>query len=173
MGKPKISIVYHSTVFKSKDGFFLKKHWGQYFNELSKSFDLNIICFTSNKREFFHDYKVNNDQINFRLTNDKNQLTKFFSRIKAFRYLFPKSKMIFILMPSITSILAWLFCIVLNRKYGLYFGLEPFNNRYNLFIKLILKWLINKAKFCLGTGSQVVDEIKKYSKVVYHTKPNI
>ena len=173
MSKPKISVVYHSTVFKSKDGIFLKKHWGQYFNELSKSFDLNIICFPSNKREFFHDFKVNNDEINFHLTNEKNPLTKVFSRIKVFSYLFPRSKIIFILMPSITSVLAGLFCMLLNRKYGLYFGLEPFNNRYNWFIKLILKWLINKAKFCLGTGSQVVEEIKKYSKVVYHTKPNI
>ena len=173
MKKSKISIVYHSTVFETHEGYFLKKHWATYLIDFSKIYDLNVICFTSKTREFFHDFFIEKNKINFCLSDEKNFITKFISRIKIFKSLLPYSELTLILMPSKTSILAGIYSILISKKYALYFGLEPFNDRYNFMIKTLIRLILRKSSFSIGTGPQVVSELKKFSSDVYSTKPNI
>lgn len=173
MNKSFLTIIYHSTVFLREDNIFLKKHWGRYMDNLSNSFDLDVICFSSKQKEFFHDYQINNKKINFRVTRHRNTLQKFFDKLNLFFLSFKKSDMILIFMPSLTSIFGAITAVIMKKKYCLYFGLEPFNSRYNFIIKFFIKYIIQNATFCLGTGSQVLSEIKKYNNESFLTKPNI
>ena len=46
---PKLMGFSQNQIFH--EGYFLKKHWATYLIDLSKIYDLNVVCFTSKKRD--------------------------------------------------------------------------------------------------------------------------
>ena len=114
----KITIVYHSTIYCSGESYYLKKHWGSYIENLSKNFYVKLICFTSEHKDFFHDYLINeNENLKIFVTRDKNLISKFISRFIVFLKTFYKSDIIFLLMPSLTSIFASIIAIFHFQHY--------------------------------------------------------
>ena len=130
------------------------------------------MLYIKNKR-IFSWFFIEKNKINFCLSDEKNFITKFISRIKIFKSSLPYSELTLILMPSKTSILAGIYSILISKKYALYFGLEPFNDRYNFMIKILIRLILRNSSFSIGTGPQVVSELKKFCSNVYSTKPNI
>lgn len=180
-----MNIVFHSTISKVDNKYYIKDVFYKYLKGLCKEKAITLITPVSNKRGHFHTKEIDFKGLIIKsIPNNPIKKTRFLYQC------FSKSDFTLIFMPTITGALSAFILLIKKKKYILYFGtdwvkiekdniilskgkLDFFNKLKLQAISFIDRNISKKAKLILVTGGQLKEKYSKLNSNVVNTKPII
>jgi glycosyltransferase involved in cell wall biosynthesis len=110
------------------------------------------------------------------------------SRILPYARAIRRADLVYIAMPGLSAMLAWLLCRLARKPYVLYYGsdwqsLAPFLTKWSghsfwlSFYRRVVKWAegvpVRSSLFTLATGRDLEERLRSYGPRVYETSPMV